>query len=241
MSSPAAGPGRQADPPLDVVERLAASYDQVSAVAHGLTGASAMLPSRCAGWAIADVLYHQLLDARRALITFASPSAAQPDVDAVTYWRAYGSSADSPQAPGGEGAARHARYVRIAAAAYEVPWLAAEWQETSAATVRAARACPYDAVATQGHTLATADFIHTLVVESAVHYLDLTVSLPAAAPPDAAALALVRDVLTGLAGLPLPPRWDDETCALKGTGRLPVTDDERATLGPVAGMLPLFG
>jgi hypothetical protein len=74
-----------------------------------------MLPSRCAGWAVQDVLYHQLLDARRALVTFATPSAT------------------APQALGGDGAARHARHVRIAAAACETSWLAGEWRETSSA------------------------------------------------------------------------------------------------------------
>ncbi len=122
-----------------------------------------------------------------------------------------------------------------------MPWLAAEWRETSAAAVRAARACPHAAVATQGHTLATSDFIHTLVVESAVHYLDTTVSLPTAAPVDPSSVALVREVLAGLAGAPMPAAWDDVTCALKGTGRLEVSAQERATLGSLAGKLPIFG
>src|SRR5580693_1205005 len=144
MSSPAAGPARQ-------VERLAAIYGQVTELADGLTPASAMLPSRCSAWTVQDVLYHQLLDARRALVAFATPSAAAPDVDAVTYWQPFVASCDD--------AARHARYVRIAAAAYEVPMLAADWRRTSAAAVRAALACPHDAIATQGHTLAIGAFI----------------------------------------------------------------------------------
>ena len=225
MSSPAAGPARQ-------VERLAAIYGQVTELADGLTPASAMLPSRCSAWTVQDVLYHQLLDARRALVACATPSAAAPDVDAVTYWQPFGASPDD--------AARHARYVRIAAAAYEVPMLAADWRRTSAAAVRAALACPHDAIATQGHTLAIGDFIDTLVVEAAVHYLDLTVSTPAAPAAHAPSLALVREVLTGLAGSLMPAHWDDETCALKATGRLPVTEEENVTLGPAAGMLPLL-
>ena len=115
MSSPAAGPARQ-------VKRLAAIYGQVTELADGLTPASAMLPSRCSAWTVQDVLYHQLLDARRALVAFATPSAAAPDVDAVTYWQPFVASSDD--------AARHARYVRIAAAAYEVPMLAADWRRT---------------------------------------------------------------------------------------------------------------
>jgi hypothetical protein len=238
MSSPAAGPARQ-------VERLAAIYGQVTELADGLTPASAMLPSRCSAWTVQDVLYHQLLDARRALVALATASAAAPDVDAVTYWQPFGASADGRavrpcRTSDGEDAARHARHVRIAAAAYEVPMLAADWRDTSAAAVRAALACPHEAITTQGHTLAIGHFIDTLVVEAAVHYLDLTVSMPAAPAADPSSLALVRDVLTGLAGSPMPAHWDDETCALKATGRLPVTEEENVTLGPAAGMLPLL-
>ena len=50
-----------------------------------------------------------------------------------------------------------------------------EWTEPAAAARRAARACQAAAVATQGHVLTPADFTAMLVVEAAVHYLDLTV------------------------------------------------------------------
>ena len=51
----------------------------------------------------------------------------------------------------------------------------------------------------------------------------------------------MRRVLDGLLGTPLPGDWDDRTCALKGTGREPVTADERSALGALADRLPLFG
>ena len=70
MSSPAAGPARPASTPLAAIDGpLEAIYGQFTVVADALTEAAALLPSRCAGWAVTDVLYHQLLDARRALIT----------------------------------------------------------------------------------------------------------------------------------------------------------------------------
>ena len=218
---------------------LESVYQNVTTVADGLSDAELMRPSRCAGWALGDVLYHQLLDARRALRTFASPSAEPPDVDDVEYWRSYSPAGE--YAPGSADAAAHARHVRIVAAAYPPGALAWEWRETAAAACRAARACPHVAVTTQGHVLATADFIATLAVEAAVHYLDLTAGLPAAPPPDAASLALVRRVLDGLLGTSLPGDWDDLTCALKGTGREAVTAGERSALGALADRLPLFG
>ena len=73
-----------------------------------------------------------------------------------------------------------------------------------------------------------------------MHYLDLTVGLPAAPPPDPASLALVRRVLDGLLGSPLPASWDDISAAVKGTGRTPLTDGDRALLGPLAERIPLF-
>jgi hypothetical protein len=224
-----------------VEDALESVYGDITAVADGLSEADLMLPSLCTGWALGDVLYHQLLDARRALRAFATPSADPPDVDDVSYWRPYSPDSGKHEALGGAQAAAHARYVRIAAAAYPPGALAWEWRETAAAACRAARACPHLAVATQGYVLRTADFTATLTVEAAVHYLDMTASLPVAPPPDAAALGLVRRVLDGLLGAPLPGDWDDRTYALKGTGRVPVTDDERRSIGEPAGRLPLFG
>src|SRR5262249_56784679 len=103
-----------------VLGALDAAYQKVTAVTTGLGEADLMRPTRCAGWAVADVLYHQLLDARRALRTFASPSGAPVDRDDVSYLRAYApaqaSAPDADRAAADESAA-HARYVRIAASA----------------------------------------------------------------------------------------------------------------------------
>jgi hypothetical protein len=217
------------------LDALDAVYGQLTETVTRLGAAELMLPSRCAGWVAGDVLYHQLMDARRALRTFASPDPGPADRDDVTYWQAY--------APGGgdqAAGAAYARHVRIAAAAYAPDELIWEWTETAAAARRAARACRAAGVATQGHVLTPADFTATLVVEAAVHYLDLTVHLAAAPPPAPAALALVRRVLDGLAGQPLPARWDDVSCALKGTGRVPLDSADRAELGALAGRLPVF-
>jgi hypothetical protein len=84
-------------------------------------------------------------------------------------------------------------------------------------------------------------FAATLAVEAAVHYLDLAAGLPTAPAPAPGPLALVRRVLAGLAGVPLPAGWDDVTAALTGTGRVPLSDADRAALGPAAGRFPLFG
>lgn len=221
-------------------DALSVVYGQLTAVSSDLGEAELMLPSRCAGWAVADVLFHQMLDARRALRAFATPSEDPPDVDDVTYWRPFSPHHGGSGASGSDGAAAHARYVRIAAAAYPPGALAWEWGETAGAACRAARACPYESIGTQGHTLATADFIATLVAEAAVHYLDLTAGLPDAPAPDPVGLAFVRRVLDGLLGGRVPLGWDDRTYALKGTGRLPLADEEHSALAALADRFPLF-
>lgn len=223
----------------DALAALDAAYQQITTAVDGLADADLMRPSLCAGWTAGDVLYHQLLDARRALRTFATPAGGVPDRDDVSYWREY--SPDGGVPPGGDGAAVHAQFVRIVASAYPPGALAWEWRDTAAAACRAARACPHAAVATQGHVLTVPGFAATLAVEAAVHYLDLTAGLPAAPAPAPGPLALVARVLEGLAGAPLPAGWDDVTCALKGTGREPLTEADRAALGPIAARFPLFG
>jgi len=223
------------------VDALTAVYGKVTTVASGLGEAELMLPTRCAGWVTGDLLYHQLLDARRALRTFASPADGPADVDDVSYWRSYSPRSGESAALGSSGAAAHARHVRIVAAAYPPGALVWEWRETSGAACRAARACPHEFVTTQGHVLETPGFIATLAVEAAIHYLDLTVSLPSAPTPDAASLALVRRVLDGLLGAGAPTGWDDRSYALKGTGRVPLSGSDTAALAGLAELFPLFG
>jgi hypothetical protein len=173
-------------------------------------------------------------------VAFATPVTGPADRDDVTYWAAFAPRDGEAGARARAGAAAHARFVRVATSAYPPGTLARVWSETAAAAVRAARAATAAAVATQGHVLRPADFTATLAVETAVHYLDLTVNLPSAPPPDPASLALVRRVLDGLAGTPLPASWDDASAAVKGTGRVPLTDGDRALLGPLAERVPLL-
>jgi len=218
---------------------LDGAYAQVSDIVSALDAGSFMLPSRCAGWTVADVLYHELLDARRALRTFATPATGAPDRDDVSYWRPFSADGDIP--PGSAAAAEHARHVRIVASAFSPAKLIWEWTETAEAARRAAKACPFQMVATQGHVMRAADFMATLAVEAAVHYLDLTVSVPGASPCDPLSVDLVRRVLDEFLGQPPALGWDDETYVLKGTGRLALTEAERTRLGPTAARFPLFG
>jgi hypothetical protein len=65
----------------------------------------------------------------------------------------------------------------------------------------------------------------------------MTVELPDSPAPDPAALRVVRHVLDGLVGETVD--WDDREYALKGTGRIRLSADDRATLGVLAARFPL--
>jgi len=218
-----------------VRKSLRLAYDGITGVVDGLPDDHLLRATRCLGWTVADLLFHVLCDAQRALVALATPHPGPADVDRVTYW--------TPFRPGAGDSAGHAWWVRRSAGAFDRPGgVVRLWSETAAAAVRAGtNADPGGFVVTQGHVLAVPDFLATLVTEAAVHHLDLTVDLPGAVAPDAAALAIAADTLDGLLGAARPPSWDARTYLLKGTGRLPLADD-RATLGPAAAArFPLLG
>src|SRR4051812_33306214 len=182
---------------------LATAYDRVTSVVDGRSDNDLHRPTRCRGWTVADLLFHQLLDAQRALIAFASPvdDSAGDDlaaVDAVTYW--------APHKPGAPWASDHEEFVRRSVAAYTSPQdLVRIWTVTSAAAARAAAAAPPDrCVTTQRHVLTVADLVSTLVVEAVVHHLDLTVELPDAPAPAEESLAHVREVFDAMLGIAAP-------------------------------------
>jgi len=213
---------------------LRTTYGDLGALLGGLTGEEVWQPTGCAGWAAVDLGFHLLGDARRALVALATPAAGPADTDAVSYWTAW-----SPPAAGDDA---ELWSTRIAASAQGgLPAIAADYAETTAAVLVSADRVPSGSrVATQGKVLAVEDLLSTLVVEAAVHHLDLVHALDRPGP-HAAALAEVRRVLEGLLGGRLPDRWDDVTAARRGTGRERLSAADRLELGPGAARFPLFG
>ncbi|MGY1660025.1 maleylpyruvate isomerase N-terminal domain-containing protein [Geodermatophilus sp. SYSU D00705] len=219
----------------DPVDLLRTAYTDLAEEVRHLTAAGrAWTPTGCTGWVVGDLAWHLLADARRALVALNSPTGGPADTDAVSYWRGW-----RPPGPGDEVELRRTRAVAsLMAPSADLGEL---YAETAAAVVVAAgRVAPTDRVCTQGQVLTAGELLSTLVVEAAVHHLDLVLHLdrpgPAAAP-----LAEVRRVLEGLLGGPLPAAWDDATAARRGTGREPLDAADRAALGTAADRFPLFG
>jgi hypothetical protein len=208
------------------LDRLRAAYEGIDRLAASFTRDDLLEFSRCRGWVVADVLFHVLCDAQRALIAFATPHPGPSDRDFVTYWQ--GSKDDRDPIPGAWSIKRSAAAFRDGLGSIVL------WQETAPATVRAASATdPNGCVTTQGHALAVPDFLMTLAAEAAIHHLDMTVNLPNAPAPHPEALAAAAITLDGLGGsadlaTARPAAWTTETYVLKASGRIPLTADEAA-------------
>ena len=188
-----------------------------------------LLPSRCRGWTVGDVLVHVHLGLQEMLLGVVTPAAAPPDTDAAGYWRTL------PPA----GSVAYIRFVRLLGAAYEsrgrpVPHL----RPTADGLTAAVSALTSRVVRFQGHTMTTGDFLATWAVELAVHHLDLAreLELP---PPAPVALRLARRTVEALVGGELP--WDDETTVLLGTGRVRPDEQQAREVGPLAERLPVLG
>jgi uncharacterized protein (TIGR03083 family) len=214
-----------------------AEYALLEELAGSLTDEQLLLASRCRGWAVCDVLYHLHGGLEEILVGFASPTDRQADTDFASYWRACCSGADAELDVG------HARFVRLVASAYARPsGLVAHLRKPLGAVLRLARSADGDQrLDFQEHVMPMGDFLATWAVEAAVHHLDLTLELPDAPPPVPASLAVTRDTLDALLGRPVPVAWDDATYALKGSGRVALTGEERDALGALAERFPLFG
>ncbi|MFI5834355.1 maleylpyruvate isomerase N-terminal domain-containing protein [Micromonospora sp. NPDC051300] len=225
--------------PIRQHEALAQAYGGITAAVTPLDDAGLQRPTRCRGWVVADLLFHVLCDAQRALVALASPAPGPADVDDVSYWRAFSSGDDD-----GAGA-KHAWWARRSAAAFDRPTgVVRIWSDTAPAAARAAAAAHPDGyVTTQGHVLRVPDLLATLTTEAVVHHLDLVVDLPDAPRPAADPTRVAVTTMDGL--LPdeavRPAGWDDHEYLLKATGRVPLTDRDRFELGEAAGWVPLLG
>jgi len=234
------GPERGALP-LALAATLGRTYGRLTEVVQGLADADFERPTRSAGMPVGALLVHLLYDAERALVAFATPATGEPDRDFVSYWQ------DFPAGGGGD-----TSFVNTVASAYRRPStkLVGHWTEVSSAAVRAAAVRlaekerrSENQVETQGHVLRASDFVATLVLEATVHHLDLTLELPDAPEPDPEALQVTARTLDGLFGPEAWDviQWDTTTYVLKATGRLPLTENDRAMLGEFAPRLPLLG
>jgi uncharacterized protein (TIGR03083 family) len=217
------------------VRALAQESEQVEAVLRSLDDADLTKPTRCDAWDVHGLIGHLIRDVDRILAYLPEPAPSEPDKDAVSYYRAYDPVAVAPQV------ARSA--VETADRFGTLAELAQGFATTWRAAVEGARAAGPDRVlATRrgGPALRMDDYVPTRVLEMTVHGLDLADALGRAPWTTADAAAITRRILQGLLGAEPPLDWDDPTFFDKGTGRAPLSRQDRAALRGSAGRFPLL-
>ena len=208
------------------------SWTALCAAVEGLEGGQWARPSGCTGWLVQDLVFHLVIDAQDVLITLVTPTDAEPNMDAVTYWQ----PAELPTGVDAETA-----FVRRGAAAYRDPdGLRHHFDDLAGAAGRAAAAAdPAQRVETCDRVITVADYLGVYVVEWTLHHLDLVAHLPEVAGPPAEALTYSRQVLVKFAGATISDQLDDTDALRVVTGRRAPTEAETAALGDLAARLPL--
>lgn len=152
------------------LDALRTAYTDLSTLATSLDEDSSWRPKACIGWTVRDLIQHLLSDAQRALVALATAARGPADKDATTYWL------DSPGAPDSD--SRGIRATRTMASQWHLEYLTSTYAQTASAVITMGeRAAPADLVSTQGHVLRVEHLLARLVVEAAIHHLDMKVEL----------------------------------------------------------------
>lgn len=214
------------------------AYTELNRLITSLGPGDFYRPTRCAGWVVADLIFHLLLDARRALVAFSSQPKGEPDLDYVTYW------ANHARTRTQAGAAEHSRFVRVSASAYPEPkHLVYDWDVTARAVLQVIEFAPgARVITTQRQRMTITDLLSTLAVEAVIHHFDLLLDLPGKPMPRPGGVAHTAEVLTALLGPDVErPEWNDHTWILKATGREELLPSEQRVLEANLDRLPLIG
>jgi uncharacterized protein (TIGR03083 family) len=222
--------------PVDALEALRVEYQEVSKIVLGLDERDYALATRCQAWNVKELLAHLLWGATRVHRFLTQPAPDSADKDSVTYWRSYDRVGDGPHI---------ADRAKELAARYEAPsQLAEAWDDMWPKVVEAAeREDVRRLVATWGPKLTLDEYLKTQVLEITVHRMDLEHALGLKGWGTDQAVSIVDETLEGLLGEQPPSdlEWDVVDFIEAGTGRRPLTEEEREILGPLADRFPLMG
>ncbi|WBB80263.1 maleylpyruvate isomerase N-terminal domain-containing protein [Micromonospora sp. WMMD882] len=182
-------------------------------------------PTGCPPWTVRELIAHVRTGAGRVTGMLTEPAPPRARVDAAGYFGAakFTPSVDADRVAG---ARREAAAVtgRELVADFDRVWRAADAAVAAHPPGRVVRT-------RHGDPMTLADFLLTRVVEVAVHGLDLAFALerPPWLTPGAA--RVVAGLLTGGRPVPAELGWDRLALISRATGRVPLTDRERAAAG----------
>lgn len=225
-----------AAPAVDALEALRVEYQEVSKFVEQLEEGDFARPSRCGAWNVKELLAHLLWGAGRVHRFLGQPAPDAADGDSVSYWRSYDREGDAPHIAdrAKEFAARYGTARELVEAWDEM------WPKVVEAAGREERG---RLVATWGPVLTLDECLKTQVLEITVHRMDLEDAFGRKGWGTDQAVSIVDEVLEGLLGEQPPSdlEWDVVDFIEAGTGRRPLTKEERTILGPLADRFPLMG
>ncbi|MEV4759493.1 maleylpyruvate isomerase N-terminal domain-containing protein [Micromonospora sp. NPDC049559] len=212
---------------MTVREALWAECERLSTVLAGLVEADFDRPTGCPPWNVAELLAHVRTTLGRLPVMLGQPAPPRAEVDAAGY---YGPAKFTPAVDAArvDGARREAG--EVASGRELAEDFTRTWRSVRAALATEA---PDRVVRTRhGDPMLLDEFLVTRVVEVGVHGLDLAAALDRPPWLTEPAARVVADLLLG--GNPLgtdaPLGWDRLTFIRKATGRLPLSDAERAEI-----------
>jgi uncharacterized protein (TIGR03083 family) len=207
----------------------------ISQLVLGLSEEEFAKRTRLPAWNVKELLAHMYRVINRINMGLDQPAPPAPDSDSVSYWRMHDPATDSQET---------ADAAKEIASQYDSGGqLASAWDEMWRRAVgRAADEDPERVMPTWGPALALDELIRTRVLEMTIHRSDLVDALGLPAEPSDAGLEITEEILLGL--LDADPRsvpdWSGVELIEKGTGRRPLSDEDRKMLGDLAGRFPLL-
>lgn len=236
VEHPGAAPRRGADAGLEgPLGALREECELASQLLLGLSEEDFTKPTRLPEWNVKQLVAHMYRSINRINMALDDDAPPAADTDSVSYWRMYDPTTDSQETAD--------RAKEIADEYGSGAELASAWDEMWRRAIgRAADSDPERIVATWGPTLTLAELIRTRVLEMTVHRADLMAALGLPPDPSESGLDITQEILFGLldAGPTAVPDWDGVEFIEKGTGRRPLTDEDRSTLGDLADRFPLL-
>jgi uncharacterized protein (TIGR03083 family) len=219
----------------DPLEALRAECQALSDLVLGLPEDEFKRPTRLPAWNVKELLGHLYRGINRINWALDDDEEVVPDEDAVSYWRRYDPSHDATEIAD--------RAKEVADEFDSGQELAAAWDELWRRSLGRAGTTDRDRpMKTWEPILTLDDFLRTRVLELTVHRADLMDGLDIPPDPTEGGLDVTQEILLGLlnAEVTALPNWDGLEFIEKGTGRRPLTEEDRMSLGDLADGFPLL-
>lgn len=226
------------------VDALAGQLDALRALVDSLSPADFARATRCPDWSVAELVAHCEGMLVRLAGENATPVDGPAEIDRVGY---YNYNPDGPR-EGEEPDKTFSEVIRDRVidevAGRDADQLRASLVVAMDAALQGIAAIPADRVIRRtGHLRMTfSEFVASRNLEFGVHTMDIAHAVGRPERVQAAAAAIITDLLDGLLGAEAATRvrWDATTYILTGTGRRDLTADERDAVGPLAARFPLL-